>query len=333
MKQLLLVFNLLLLATSPNNLFCAHAGEPAAKNQFDQSNISFDLSYFTEQERKEVNELCALNNVSFFPHEGADQKTPDESFLCIKAYNKEAFIGFMVLQEAEEAFKGGIEITHLFINADYQRKGIGKACMQHMFSLFPEIPFFTLWSVRSAINFYEKFGFKSEQPLFRDGFMVKKCTPEKSQGFSDKPTILATNKGCLISIKSGPFSQEERIAAAQILFPYSCFLREPTASDTCIKFYNDNTFIGFMLLNSNSSKAGEKYISQFFIDSKFQNRGIGSAVFEHVQRHIFPEVNFFRLDALTSAIPFYERLGFKRKSKYHIAMTWGRPSLNLKMEY
>lgn len=150
---------------------------------------------------------------------------------------------------------------------------------------------------------------------------------QEIQSHSDESVMITTNKGCLISLKVAPLNQEEKEVAVRMLIGYFCFLPQKTTSDTCIKIYdNNNAFIGFMLLNSNSSKAGEKYISDFFIHTESQKRGIGRAVFEHVQRHIFPKIDVFRLCTLPDSITFYKKLGFHNPTsgKVNFEMVWKR---------
>jgi predicted acetyltransferase len=151
---------------------------------------------------------------------------------------------------------------------------------------------------------------------------------QKIVSLSSEPMTITTSKGDAINLIVKPFTEEEREVATTILAKHSCFLPQKTTSDTCIKIYdNNNAFIGFMLLNSNSSKAGEKYISDFFIDTKSQKRGIGCAVFQHVQSHIFPKINVFRLCALPNSVSFYTKLGFRdsKSPQVKFEMVWSRP--------
>lgn len=144
---------------------------------------------------------------------------------------------------------------------------------------------------------------------------------------SNEPITIITSKGDAINLILKPFTEEERETAAEMLRTYFCFLPKKTDSDTCIKIYdNNNAFIGFMLLNSNSSKAEEKYISDFFIHTESQKKGIGSAVFEYVQSHIFPKIKVFRLCALPNSVSFYTKLGFcdSKSPQVKFEMVWRR---------
>lgn len=150
---------------------------------------------------------------------------------------------------------------------------------------------------------------------------------QETLSYPEKSVTITTNKDYTVNLILKPFTEEEREAAAKMLRTYSCFLPQETKSDTCIKIYdNNNAFIGFMLLNSNSSKAGEKYISDFFIHSEFQSRGIGSAVFEYVKSHIFPKIKVFRLCALPYSVSFYTKLGFcdSKSPQVKFEMVWRR---------
>ena len=167
MKQLLLAFNLLLLTSLPNNLFCAHRGEPlqAILSSSDKpitlaTNKGFNVNLVVKPFTKEEKEVaCQFADSSLY------LKDQTKSHTCIKIYQAtdpgvNTFIGFMFLSDSPCGLATEKHILDFNIIPEFQKQGIGRTTFEYVKESFsPKIDVFKLYPLPNAVPFYEKLGF------------------------------------------------------------------------------------------------------------------------------------------------------------------------------